>query len=151
MRLEPTTAEDAPALAVVHARAFDHGWRAEEIAALIRSPGGLGLCVREADTVLGFVLVRAIAGQAEILTLAVEPAARRRGIARALITAAMAAARAAGAEAMFLEVAADNAAALGLYAAAGFADVGVRPGYYRRETGAADARVLRRDLNTPFA
>ena len=58
-------------------------------------------------------------------------------------------AQTAGAEAMFLEVAADNAAAIALYAGAGgFVRVGARPGYYPRETGAIDALVMRRDLNT---
>lgn len=149
MTLEPVQAADAPALAAIHARAFDHGWGAGEIAALIASPGGFGLCVRSDGEILGFVLARAIAGEAEILTLAVDPDRRRRGLARGLMAAATAAAQAAGAEAMFLEVAADNAAAIALYRAGGFTQIGSRPGYYRRGEGAADALVMRRDLNRP--
>jgi ribosomal-protein-alanine N-acetyltransferase len=82
------------------------------------------------------------------LTLAVAPEARRRGLGRALLDAGLAAAAASGAEAMFLEVAADNAAALALYAGAGFDRVGLRRGYYPRVAGsAADALTLRRALS----
>ena len=57
----------------------------------------------------GFILVRAIAGEAEILTLAVAPPSRRQGLARRLVEQAVVQALALGAEAMFLEVADDNA------------------------------------------
>jgi ribosomal-protein-alanine N-acetyltransferase len=89
-----------------------------------------------------------IAGEAEVLTLAVRPEQRRRGAARALLAAALALA-APTAAAMFLEVAADNAGAVALYEAAGFEQVGRRAGYYGR-TGAPsiDAIVMRRALNS---
>jgi [ribosomal protein S18]-alanine N-acetyltransferase len=148
MILEPIGAEDAAALAAVHGRSFEPGWSAADIAALLHAPGGFGLAVREAEQIDGFLIGRAIAGEAEVLTLAVDPAMRRRGLARGLLEAALAAARAAGAEAMFLEVAADNTAAVALYAGAGFTRVGARPGYYRRPSGAIDALVMRRDLNS---
>ena len=65
-----------------------------------------------------------------------------------LLAAALARAEALGCETMFLEVAADNAAALGLYRTAGFVQAGLRRGYYHRPGGDMDALVLRRDLNT---
>ncbi|WP_048858098.1 GNAT family N-acetyltransferase, partial [Acidiphilium multivorum] len=67
---------------------------------------------------------------AEILTIGVAPPARRCGLARALLTVALAAARARGAETVFLEVEADNAAAIALYRAAGFIAAGRRRDYY---------------------
>jgi ribosomal-protein-alanine N-acetyltransferase len=103
--------------------------------------------VRDGARLDGFILCRAIAGEAEVLTLAVKPAARNAGLGRALLESAMGAARSTGAEAMFLEVAADNPAAIKLYTNAGFTRIGARPGYYARPGGAADALVLRRDLN----
>jgi ribosomal-protein-alanine N-acetyltransferase len=148
MTLEPARPQSAEALARVHATSFDQPWKAADIAELLTAPGGFGLALLERGAPLAFILVRAIAGEAEILTLAVDPSARRRGVARALVEAALLTAQTAGAEAMFLEVAADNAAALALYAGAGFSRVGARPGYYPRETGAIDAFVMRRDLNT---
>jgi ribosomal-protein-alanine N-acetyltransferase len=98
----------------------------------------------------GLVLMRAIAGEAEVLTLAVHPAHRRHGLGRAVLQAGLDLAAAAAAEAVFLEVAADNAAALALYRVAGFEAVGRRAGYYARAAGAGmDALVLRRTLNSP--
>ena len=87
------------------------------------------------------VLLRVAADEAEILTIGV--AARRQGIARALMAAALERARAQGARTMFLEVAADNGAARGLYEMLGFAPAGLRQGYY---AGGADALLLRLEL-----
>src|SRR5262249_37019150 len=136
------------ALAAIHAEGFDHPWSAAEITEVLAGPGAFGLAVRDGADVAGFILARAIAGEAEVLTLAVPPAHRRRGLARALLEAATAQSRAAGAEAIFLEVAADNVAAIGLYAGAGFQRVGARAGYYRTATGPIDAIVMRRSLNS---
>ena len=148
MILEPIGAEAADALAAAHALAFDHGWSARDIADILASPGAFALAVRLDDTPRAFILCRAIAGEAEVLTLAVDPLLRRQGVARALLTAAIGEAEAAGADVLFLEVAADNEAALGLYAGAGFVRVGARRGYYRRADGAIDAIAMRRDLNS---
>ena len=140
-RLRAAGPDDTGALAALHAEAFDRPWSEADIAAVMAGHGALALVV-EAQ---GFILCRAIAGEAEILTLAVAPAARRLGVGRALVEAAagLAATRAAGS--LFLEVAHDNVAALALYASAGFERVGLRRGYYA--TG-ADAVVMRRALNT---
>jgi ribosomal-protein-alanine N-acetyltransferase len=89
------------------------------------------------------VLARVAAGEAEILTLAVVPGARRRGLGAALMQAALARAAEAGAREMFLEVAEGNEAARRLYGALGFAGVGRRPRYY---SDGRDALVLRRSL-----
>ena len=136
---------DAPALATIHAAAFDPAWETAAIADLMTAEGGLALLAGG-----GFILIRTVAGEAEVLTLAVEPAARRQGIGKALVQAAVEAAQAA-AEAIFLEVAADNTAALHLYAACGFGPVGRRAGYYRRAGAEMDALVLRKTLNAPDA
>jgi [ribosomal protein S18]-alanine N-acetyltransferase len=149
MILEPAGPEAAAELAACHALSFDTPWSASDIEALLAAPGGYALAARDDADVRAFLLARAIAGEAEILTLAVDPPQRRQGLARALIEAAAGAASAAGAEAMFLEVAADNLAAIDLYGAAGFEPVGRRRGYYARPGGAIDALVLRRALNRP--
>lgn len=128
-------ASDAPTLAVLHAQAFDHPWSAAEITALLAS-GAVGLMADD-----GFILVRAAAGEAEILTLAVAPAARRKGLGRALVEAAV---DQLGSAELFLEVAADNGPAIALYRQAGFSQAGLRRGYYARPGGAVDALVLRR-------
>lgn len=148
MNLRPAEEADLEALAAVHGLAFQPGWSAEEIADLGSGPGVFGLIIED-EGPIGMILCRAVAGEAEILTLAVDPTRRRRGAGRALVEAAAGMAATLGAEEMFLEVAVDNPAALALYEAAGFARVGRRPGYYARTDGAdVDAVVMRRELNS---
>jgi ribosomal-protein-alanine N-acetyltransferase len=143
MRLRPATAEDAVALAAVHALAFDAPWPPEAFTGLLESPGVFALAA-VTNAPVALILMRAVADEAEVLTLAVAPAHRRRGAAKALLTAGLDLAAAAGAQTAFLEVA--------LYHGAGFAQVGRRPGYYARADGSAiDALVLRRALNSGAA
>jgi ribosomal-protein-alanine N-acetyltransferase len=127
-----------PALAALHAAAFppDQAWGAEAIGLMLGMAGAQGFH----SPGQGFVLARIAADEAEILTLAVAPAARRQGHGTALMAAALAAARARGAAAMLLEVAEGNAAARALYAALGFVPVGRRRRYYADGT---DALILR--------
>jgi len=147
VKLGPVSAGDAEALARVHAASFETPWTAADIAALLASPGGFALAVSD-DEIQGFILARVISYDAEILTLAIDPEFRRRSLARALTEAAAKFAETLGAESLFLEVAEDNAAAIALYAGAGFAQVGRRRGYYARKGAApVDALVMRRDLN----
>mgnify|MGYP002655279198 CR=1 FL=1 len=133
--------EDAPVLATLHAAAFEvaERWDAAAIATLLAMPGAFGLHIPGA----GFVLARVAADEAEILTLAVIPAARRQGHAGALLAGAMAGALLRGAGTMFLEVSDRNGAARGLYARAGFTEAGRRRRYY---ADGSDALVLRRTL-----
>ncbi|HXQ14121.1 MAG TPA: GNAT family N-acetyltransferase [Caulobacteraceae bacterium] len=148
MRLRPASRADADALAQAHASAFDAPWSAADILRFAEDPGGFALAVETGAGLAGFILCRVVAGEAEVLTLAVRPEHRRRGVARDLVEAAAAlAARTAGA--MFLEVAEDNAAALALYAQTAFSRAGRRPGYYARPGApAVDAIVMRRTLNS---
>lgn len=148
MNLRPAGAEDAADLAAIHAAAFDTPWTEADMAGLLASPGVFAVLAADAAP-RGMVLARAIAGEAEILTIGVSPDARRGGLGRALVEAALGVARRSGAETAFLEVAVDNLAAIALYQGAGFEPVGQRKGYYDRGAGGrADALVLRRDLNS---
>ncbi|OYX43652.1 MAG: ribosomal-protein-alanine N-acetyltransferase [Rhodobacterales bacterium 32-67-9] len=135
---------DPAELAAIHAESFSvpRPWRAEEIAATLGQAGSFLLTAPD-----GFLIGRAIAGEAELLTLAVRPAGRRRGTGVTLVAAFLDAARSQGAARAFLEVAADNVAARALYDRAGFTEAGRRRGYYRTPEGTAvDAVVMARDL-----
>lgn len=153
MKLEPVRAEDADSLARVHGASFDAGWSADDIAALLRADGGFGLAaLDDAGAIVGFILARGAADEAEVLTMAVSPACRRQGHARVLVEAAARLAGVRGARSLLLEVAVDNHAAIGLYRAAAFAEVGIRRRYYARAgKDAVDAMVMRRDLNNASA
>lgn len=135
-------------LAALHRASFADPWDAAAIAGLLALPGTFALAAvaENPDGPLGFVLLRVAADEAEILTIAVDPGRRRRGIGRRLIEAAAAASIARGASALFLEVAEDNGPALRLYEGMGFRTVGARPGYYRRAAAAVAARAMRLDL-----
>jgi len=138
------TATDAAVLAALHAACFPpaDAWGPAAIATMLELPGGFGLWWPQD----GFVLAHIAADEAEIMTLCVVPAARRRGRGAALLVAAMVRAAAGGAAAMFLEVAEGNEGARRLYAAAGFQQVGRRPRYYR---DGGDALLLRCALREP--
>ena len=93
--------------------------------------------------------MRIVADEAEVLTIATDPAKRRQGLARAALKDAENAAALAGAREIFLEVAEDNLPAQTLYKAENYHQVGRRPGYYLPKNAApVAALVLRKDLKT---
>lgn len=148
MNLAAASAADGPALAGLHARCFDAPWSADTFAELFATPGVAGLMAGPASSPAGFILWRLTAGEGEVLSLGVDPQARRSGLGLVLVEAALGLAVAQAATAMFLEVGVDNPAAKGLYLKAGFAEAGLRRGYYARPGGArVDAVVMRCDLN----
>ena len=136
-RLFDPGTDDVAVLAALHATSFPDGWSAASIRELFASPGVFVFQFPD-----GFILARAAVGEAEILTLAVAPPARRQGRARALIRAAATHALKLGAGTLFLEVATGNAAARALYAGLGFAPVGLRKAYYAGQ----DAHILKTAL-----
>lgn len=130
-----------PICAALHVQSFPPAdrWGAVSFEKLLRQPGNFGF-VHPAG---GMVLLRVVADEAEILTIAVRPEARRLGVGRILLEAGLLAAQTLGAGAMFLEVAPSNRAARALYQRLGFVAAGRRRGYY---PNGDDALVLRRGL-----
>jgi len=145
--LLPFEPGDSQSAADLHGLAFPDPWSVGSFDDLLKTPVVGGLKVLERDALAGFILYRVVAGEAEILTLAVNPGLRRQGVGAQLLGGAMVQAIAGGAEEMFLEVASGNIAAIGLYHAFGFEDVAKRSGYYGA-TG-DDARVMRCRLSQP--
>lgn len=136
----------AELLARLHAEAFAEGWDAAAFAQLLAMPGAEAVLALEAEEPVGFLLARSAADEAEIITIATRPGARRRGVGRRLLSHHLDGLAARGVKHMFLEVAASNAAAIALYAASGFSEVGRRKDYYQRPDGREDAIVMRREL-----
>jgi ribosomal-protein-alanine N-acetyltransferase len=99
-----------------------------------------------AGELLGWGGVMVVGDTAEILTVGVVPTARRSGTARRMVGELLAEAVRRGAREAFLEVRVDNEAARALYLAEGFAEVGLRRGYY--DAGRVDAVIMRKDLTT---
>jgi ribosomal-protein-alanine N-acetyltransferase len=150
--ITPVGPDAAALLAALHEAGIGAAgphWSEAAFATLLALPGRQALIAGDAGEPLGMLVLGHAADEAEILTLAVLPAAQRRGVGAALVAAAQRVAARQGATRMFLEVAADNAAARALYAAAGFVPVGLRRGYYERAAGAVDALVLALPLTPP--
>ncbi|WP_338144494.1 GNAT family N-acetyltransferase [Neoroseomonas marina] len=145
--IRPAGAAMAGLLATLHAEGFPPAerWTAQAIGLLLDLPGHFGLIAETRGEPLGFVLGRVAAGEAEVLTIAVRPALRRSGVGRALLTALVETAAAAGAETLFLEVSESNGPARQLYAALGAVEAGRRRRYYADGT---DALVLRLDIKS---
>ena len=145
--LSEATARDAAALATLHAASFRHGWSDGEFERLLIERNVVAHRAMAGRTLVGFILSRMAAGEAEILSVAVVSARRGRGLAGALLNLHMRRLAGLGVRAMFLEVDEGNAPARRLYDRAGFREVGRRPGYYPRDSGnTVNALVLRRDL-----
>lgn len=147
--IQPIGVERSAECAAIHAASFARPWEETDFEQLLIAPGTFadGAIDSKDEHLTGFVLSRIGAEEAEILTLAVAPQWRRRGVATSLLAPHLAGLAANGVTRLFLEVDAENAAARALYANLGFQEVGERKAYYRT----ADARtisalVLRRDL-----
>jgi [ribosomal protein S18]-alanine N-acetyltransferase len=129
-------------MAAIHAAAFagrGQIWSEADFTAFDTAPATHSVFGED----MGFALIRVIAPEAELLTLAVDPAAQGHGLGRKIMVTAMELAARHGAETMFLEVAEDNAPARALYARMGFAESGRRRGYYARPgTAAVDAILM---------
>lgn len=129
---------DLPAVMAVMDAAFEtrfgEAWTASQCAGLLPMPGVWLTLARSEGAPAGFSLARLVAGEAELLLLAVHPDARGRGVGKCLLEHFLAVAGARGAERLHLEVR-DGNMAVRLYSAAGFQVVGRRRGYYRGRDG----------------
>jgi ribosomal-protein-alanine N-acetyltransferase len=140
-RAEPNLAEaserDAAAIAAVHAASFQRGWGEDEFRSLLLDRNVVCHRAMMGRSLIGFILSRLVAGEAEILSVAIARGWRGRGFSRPLLDLHLR-------RTVFLEVDEKNAPAGRLYRKAGFYDVGRRQGYYE---GGAAALTLRRDLS----
>jgi ribosomal-protein-alanine N-acetyltransferase len=148
----PLETADLPRAAAIHKLRFTSSWSDGEFHALLVQDTVFGFIARQSNAYTrpltgGFVLSRVAAGEAEILTIGVDPRFSRMGLGWRLMRAALRKARDQAAEAVFLEVDETNIAAVALYHKLGFAKVGERRAYYQDVNGARTAAlVMRLDL-----
>lgn len=130
-------------MAAIHAAAFptERPWQTHEFADLLEHP----LTFAVGDT-RAFALIRVVVDEAELLTIATHPDHQRQGLARALMTQWHQRAAQRGATRAFLEVAADNSAAINLYRQCGYQQLSARKAYYPRPGGAVDALIMQAAL-----
>lgn len=133
--------EAAALLAALHKRAFTAAWDEDVFATMLCGPATAGFLASIEAAPAGFAVVQCAAGEAEVITLGVDPTIRRCGVGRELVTGLAAWAHGHGAQRVFLEVSEHNEAARALYAGCGFCEVGRRPGYYADGASALTCRL----------
>ena len=137
---------DAAAMAVLHAASFHRGWSDGEFERFMTDRHVIAHRATIRGKLVGFILSRQAAEEAEILSVAVAARERGRGIARDMLAMHMRRLAGAGCRTIFLEVDETNQPARRLYKSAGFREVGRRDSYYRQGTQTTAALVLRRDI-----
>ncbi len=141
-------ARDSRLLAQLHAAVFRRGWSESEFESLLADRSVVAHTAAIRGRLVGFILSRRAADEAEILSVAVSPREQGRGVGRDLLTAHLRNLAGLGIRAVYLEVDEANAAARRLYRRAGFIEAGRRPAYYPQAAAApAAALVLRRNLD----
>ena len=158
-RVDVAKNTDFQTLSRIHQRCFARVWTVEEIESLAAQASVevrvARRITRMAAPMVGFAIIRSVVDEAEILTIGVDPAHRRRGIALTLMTEALERLPMQGVRRLLLEVSATNDTALKLYRGLGFREIGRRTDYYRHEADvggegelphASTALVFERDL-----
>ncbi|HET9398693.1 MAG TPA: ribosomal protein S18-alanine N-acetyltransferase [Sphingomicrobium sp.] len=146
VRLRPGVAGDLDEVMRIMTSAFrpcfGEAWTRSQCAGILPMHGVTLTIAQIGRTPVGFSLVRAVADEAELLLLAVDPTEQRRGIGQALLDEFIARALAGGAHRLHLEVR-DGNPAIELYRASGFSSAGRRRNYYHGPDGEAyDAVTL---------
>jgi len=143
-KIAPVSTSFAPVLAELHGLCFDQGWDEGAFTKLLNMPGSQCLLASRGNQPEGFVLLRTASIEAEIITIAVIPTSRRKGIAKRLIDETVLFVQERNVEEVFLEVGEDNPGAISFYDNCGFEKVGRRKKYYHRENGEKVAALILR-------
>jgi ribosomal-protein-alanine N-acetyltransferase len=144
MTIRRATLADAADLSRIHAASFDDGWTIEDFTTWLSRPEGIAMIAPSEREPVAFGLALEAGADAELLSIATDPALRRGGWGRQIFRALDEEALARGLERWILEVARNNVAAQGLYRSHGFVEIGVRKAYYKTSDGRVDAIVMSR-------
>ena len=143
MNIVPMNEGHVPQIALLEKECFPDPWSEQSIASELTNPLSLWLVAQEGDTLMGYVGSQTCLDETDMMNIAVSPAFRRQGVAKALIDALVAALQERGSRQLTLEVRASNAPARQLYGRLGFSQVGLRKNYYRNPK--EDALILRKE------
>lgn len=126
----------------LHSACFKEFWNEKSISEILNMAGVIGFIISTGnEKPEGFILLRAMADEAEIISIGVIPTARKKGLASALLKKSIESAAVRDATKIFIEVAENNKAAIAFYETFGFKIVGKRPGYYKRSIKKEDAII----------
>ena len=140
MRIVKMGAEHVPQVAQLEKLCFSDPWSERSISSELQNPLSLWLVAQEDGRVLGYVGSQTVLDESDMMNVAVDPAFRRRGIARSLIEALIAALAEGGSRCLKLEVRVSNESARNLYESMGFQKLGLRKNYYQNPR--EDALIL---------
>ena len=143
MNIVPMNEHHVPQIALLERECFADPWSQQSIASELYNPLSLWLVAQEGQTLLGYVGSQTCLDETDMMNIAVSPASRRQGVARALIEALVSALRERGSKQLTLEVRASNGPARQLYESLGFLQVGLRKNYYQNPK--EDALILRKE------
>ena len=143
MNIVPMNEHHGPQIALLERECFADPWSQQSIASELHNPLSLWLVAQEGQTLLGYVGSQTCQDETDMMNIAVSPASRRQGVARALIEALVSALRERSSKQLTLEVRASNGPARQLYESLGFLQVGLRKNYYRNPK--EDALILRKE------
>jgi ribosomal-protein-alanine N-acetyltransferase len=146
--IEPATPRDAWRLAQIHGASFHRGWGEGEFEQMLSERNTLVHRLRRGRNIIGFAVSRMAEDEAEILSIAVDPRHRGRGLSRNLLLTHLGHLAGHGVRTVFLEVEENNQPAHRLYNRAGFTLIGRRERYYKQPGGEPlNALLMRRDLS----
>lgn len=149
--LRRASVDDLDALVTLEDATFpSDAWSRNLMREELTGPHRYYLVAVDADgTIVGYagLLAPQGAGEADIQTIAVAEAFRRRGLGRVLVQSLLAEARRRGASEVLLEVRADNPSAQRLYRTFGFEGIATRPHYYQPDD--VDALIMKLELTAP--
>jgi ribosomal-protein-alanine N-acetyltransferase len=146
--IEPASPRDAYRLAQLHGASFHRGWGEAEFEQMLREHNTQLDRLRQGRNVIGFAVSRIAADEAEILSIALDPRHRGRGLSRNLLLTHLGRLAGRGVRTVFLEVEENNRPARRLYERSGFSVAGRRERYYKQPGGEhLNAVLMRRDLS----
>ena len=144
--LRPMLDEDIEAVMAIEDQVYPHGWTAGIFRDCLRAHYSCWV-LEQGDTIIGYGIMSAAAGEAHILNIAIVPESQSKGQGRELLMHLLQTGKRLGAEDAFLEVRPSNHIAVRLYETIGFHQVGLRSDYYPAEKGREDAVIMARELS----
>ena len=143
MDIIPMTQAHISRIAELETICFNDPWPDAAIRSELENPLSYWLVAVDGDQVVGYVGSQSVMGEADIMNVAVDPAYRRKGVAKNLLVSLERDLSAKEVHSLTLEVRASNAPAITLYDSLGFVQVGRRPSYYHKPK--EDALILRKE------
>ncbi len=142
MEIRRAVPADSDGIEKIEALSFPDPFSKKDVFSYICSDGGMCFVALDGGEVIAYIIGRVIAPEGEIYRIATHPEHRGRGVGYRLLSYAIKTERGRGLETTFLEVRSKNAAAISLYKAYGFREIGKRKNYYKNPDDDAILMVL---------